>query len=115
MTSGGNRKPAKAERERGAERGRRGLMATVSPLRRGHGERNRALLRIRAARGRACGAPLTPETSADPAGLTARARPKARPEGRAAGVGCRCCGEEPVRAQLMGRSWDRLVVPRSDE
>src|SRR5690349_4304516 len=32
--------------------------------------------------GRACGAPLTPETSASPAGLTARARPKARPETR---------------------------------
>jgi hypothetical protein len=30
--------------------------------------------------GRACGAPLTLETSASPAGLTARARPKARPE-----------------------------------
>ena len=29
--------------------------------------------------GRACGAPLTLETSASPAGLTARARPKARP------------------------------------
>jgi hypothetical protein len=42
ITSGGNRKPAKADRGRGAERGRRGLMATVSPLRRGHGERNRA-------------------------------------------------------------------------
>jgi hypothetical protein len=34
--------------------------------------------------GRAYGAPLTLETSADPAGLTARARPKARPETRAA-------------------------------
>src|SRR5208282_318563 len=30
--------------------------------------------------GRACGAPLTLETSASPAGLTARARPEARPE-----------------------------------
>ena len=29
--------------------------------------------------GRTCGAPLTPETSASPAGLTARARPEARP------------------------------------
>jgi hypothetical protein len=29
--------------------------------------------------GRACGAPLTLETSASPAGLTARARPKGRP------------------------------------
>ena len=29
----------------------------------------------------ACGVPLTPETTADPAGLTARARPKARPDG----------------------------------
>ena len=36
--------------------------------------------------GRACGAPLTPETSASPAGLTARARPEARPEGRAANL-----------------------------
>jgi hypothetical protein len=34
--------------------------------------------------GRACGAPLTLETSASPAGLTARARPKARPGTRAA-------------------------------
>jgi hypothetical protein len=40
------------------------------------------VLHIRAARGRACGAPLTLETSASPAGLTARARPKARPEAR---------------------------------
>jgi uncharacterized protein with GYD domain len=46
------------------------------------------VLRIRAARGRACGAPLTPETSADPAGLTARARPEARPERRAANLHC---------------------------
>jgi hypothetical protein len=36
--------------------------------------------------GRACGAPLTPETSASPAGLTARARPEARPETRAANL-----------------------------
>jgi hypothetical protein len=36
--------------------------------------------------GRACGAPLTLETSADPAGLTARARPKARPDMRAANL-----------------------------
>src|SRR2546421_5356353 len=36
--------------------------------------------------GRACGAPLTPETSASPAGLTARARPKARPAMRAANL-----------------------------
>jgi hypothetical protein len=36
--------------------------------------------------GRACGAPLTPETSASPAGLTARARPQARPETRAANL-----------------------------
>ena len=36
--------------------------------------------------GRACGAPLTLETSASPAGLTARARPKARPETRAANL-----------------------------
>jgi hypothetical protein len=36
--------------------------------------------------GRACGAPLTLETSADPAGLTARARPEARPETRAANL-----------------------------
>lgn len=34
--------------------------------------------------GRACGAPLTPETSTGPAGLTAGARPKARPDRRAA-------------------------------
>ena len=34
--------------------------------------------------GRAYGAPLTLETSASPAGLTARARPKARPEAHAA-------------------------------
>ncbi len=36
--------------------------------------------------GRACGAPLTLETSASPAGLTARARPEARPEERAANL-----------------------------
>ena len=36
--------------------------------------------------GRTFGAPLTPETSADPAGLTARARPEARPEARAANL-----------------------------
>jgi hypothetical protein len=36
--------------------------------------------------GRACGAPLTPETSASPAGLTARARSEARPETRAANL-----------------------------
>jgi hypothetical protein len=36
--------------------------------------------------GRACGAPLTLETSADPAGLTARAKPKARPDMRAANL-----------------------------
>ena len=36
--------------------------------------------------GRACGAPLTPETSASPAGLTARARPQARPGTRAANL-----------------------------
>jgi hypothetical protein len=36
--------------------------------------------------GRACGAPLTLETSASPAGLTARARPKARPYWRAANL-----------------------------
>ena len=36
--------------------------------------------------GRACGAPLTLETSASPAGLTARARPEARPEARAANL-----------------------------
>jgi hypothetical protein len=36
--------------------------------------------------GRACGAPLTPETSASPAGLTARARPEARPVWRAANL-----------------------------
>ena len=36
--------------------------------------------------GRACGAPLTLETSASPAGLTARARPEARPEVRAANL-----------------------------
>jgi len=40
---GWNREPAKADRTMGAGRGRRGLMATVSPLRRGHGERNRAV------------------------------------------------------------------------
>jgi hypothetical protein len=34
--------------------------------------------------GRACGVPLTPETSASPAGLTARAGPRARPDRRAA-------------------------------
>jgi len=36
--------------------------------------------------GRACGAPLTLETSASPAGLTARARPEARPSKRAANL-----------------------------
>jgi hypothetical protein len=36
--------------------------------------------------GRACGAPLTLETSASPAGLTARARPEARPRARAANL-----------------------------
>ena len=36
--------------------------------------------------GRACGAPLTLETSASPAGLTARARPEARPDRRAANL-----------------------------
>jgi hypothetical protein len=36
--------------------------------------------------GRTCGAPLTPETSASPAGLTARARPEARPFWRAANL-----------------------------
>ena len=36
--------------------------------------------------GRAFGAPWTPETSADPAGLTARARPQARPDRRAANL-----------------------------
>jgi hypothetical protein len=36
--------------------------------------------------GRACGAPLTLETSTDPAGLTARARPEARPDRRAANL-----------------------------
>jgi len=36
--------------------------------------------------GRAFGAPLTLETAASPAGLTARARPKARPEMRAANL-----------------------------
>jgi len=34
----------------------------------------------------ACGAPLTPETSAGPAGLMARARPEARPDSRAANL-----------------------------
>ena len=34
----------------------------------------------RAAAGRTCGTPLTLETSASPAGLTARARPEARSE-----------------------------------
>jgi hypothetical protein len=41
---------------------------------------------VRAARGRACGAPLTLETSPDPAGLTARARSEARPEMSAANL-----------------------------
>ena len=36
--------------------------------------------------GRAFGAPLTPETSTGPAGLTARARPEARPYWRAANL-----------------------------
>ena len=36
---------------------------------------------------RACGSPLTLETSADPARLTARARPEARPDRRAANLG----------------------------
>ena len=36
--------------------------------------------------GRACGAPLTLETPASPAGLTARARPEARPDKRAANL-----------------------------
>jgi hypothetical protein len=36
--------------------------------------------------GRTFGAPLIPETSTGPAGLTARARPKARPEERAANL-----------------------------
>ena len=40
--------------------------------------------------GRACGAPLTLETFASPAGLTARARPEARPEVRAANL-CKPC------------------------
>jgi hypothetical protein len=44
------------------------------------------VLRVRAARGRAFGAPLTLETSADPAGQTPRARPEARPEARAANL-----------------------------
>ena len=39
--------------------------------------------------GRAFGAPLTLETSASPAGLTARARPEARPETRAANLSVR--------------------------
>jgi hypothetical protein len=56
------------------------------------------VLRIRAARGRACSAPLTPETSTGPAGLTARARPKARPGTRAANLLVIC----PLRARLMG-------------
>jgi hypothetical protein len=43
MTSGGKRKPAKADREREAGRGRRVLMPTVSPLEGDHSECNSAL------------------------------------------------------------------------
>ena len=42
ITSGGKRKPAKADRGSGAGRGRRGLMPTVSRLEDGHHERNSA-------------------------------------------------------------------------
>jgi hypothetical protein len=62
-------------------------MSAVGPERRalsGLAPPASTVLRIRAARGRACGAPLTLETSASPAGLTAWARPKARPRTRAA-------------------------------
>jgi hypothetical protein len=40
MTSGGKRKPAKADRLAGAGRGRRDLMPSVLPLERGHSECN---------------------------------------------------------------------------
>jgi hypothetical protein len=42
MTSDGKRKPAKADRGTGAERGRRVLMPAVLPLQGGHSERNSA-------------------------------------------------------------------------
>src|SRR6266540_5176765 len=40
MTSGGKRKPAKADRGAGTGRGRRVLMPAVSPLGHGHSQRN---------------------------------------------------------------------------
>src|SRR5215211_677073 len=44
ITSGGKRKPAKADRGIEAGRGRRGLMPTVSRLEGGHRERNSAVI-----------------------------------------------------------------------
>jgi hypothetical protein len=50
--------------------------------------------------GRAFGAPLTLETSASPAGLTARARPEARPKKRAANLRSGGCGGDCFVATL---------------
>ncbi len=60
--------------------------------------------------GRACGAPLTLETSASPAGLTARARPEARPETRAARPRQLTKGREK-RSLHHRRSAIDLIVP----
>jgi hypothetical protein len=54
--------------------------------------------------GHAFGVPLTPETSANPAGLTARARPKARPEAHAANL-------IKVRACLTAAATDQWSMP----
>ena len=62
--------------------------------------------------GRACGAPLTLETSADPAGLTARARPEARPGTRAARPQATIKRTEQGRSQLtfiQASAWQYLV------
>ena len=74
------------------------------------------VLRIRAPRGRACGAPLTPETSASPAGLTARARPEARPEACAAnllrnGLPCARVLRMALRATLDGDLPRHMMAP----
>src|SRR5437867_989494 len=67
--------------------------------------------------GRACGAPLTLETSASPAGLTARARPEARPEERATNLrrwrrlAAQVRAEEAQGSYRMNMKWSWLQNP----
>ena len=63
--------------------------------------------------GRACGAPLTLATSASPAGLTARARPKARPGTRAASLRSRRSTELTRRVLPRAKAARMPVFERS--